>query len=341
MDSKVQANQKTSKAGKPLPDFADFVTCLAPYLDGGQPGYWRLLGLRRKLRKLIVEFEVKTEDGAGVTGRRYIAKGYHGDRGRHAFDALSQLWQAGFRPPSTFTVVRPIAYIAERHLLVQEKAPGRPLADVLGSDPEAAADALVGTANWLAALHATAVHAQSRLGHVRAAVGRYGRELMELLPQQAARIERLTACALAGLEPRCLAPQVPSHGDFHAKNVFIDDSGQVTALDLDTFGGQERAADVAYFLAQTAIRGYFHHGSFAITAWARQCFLRAYQEAAQPLPRKRLALYLGMSFLQSLHYERCVLHTGNAAILEPWLGNSERCLLDGELPLLEEPIRRG
>src|SRR5262249_56097425 len=105
-------------------------------------------------------------------------------------------------------------------------------------------------------------------------------ELMELVPRVGPRGERLAAGARAGLEAGHLTPLVPSHGDFHHKNVFITVDGRVTVIDFDTFGLQEQAADVAYFLAQTAIMGYRSRGSFAATNRARHCFLQAYLEAA-------------------------------------------------------------
>ena len=51
---------------------------------------------------------------------------------------------------------------------------------------------------------------------------------------------------------------------------------------------------------------------------------------------QRLALYLGMVFLQSLHYELCTLRNGRTDIIEPWLANAERCLLDEEVTLIED-----
>src|SRR5262249_59122933 len=151
-------------------------------------------------------------------------------------------------------VVYPVTYIADRCFLLQEKAPGSLLADLIfGELGAAAVDALERAAGWLAALHGAEVTAQPRLERVRMLVARQGRELMELLPQQALRVERLAARALAGLEARHVTPLVPSHGDFHPKNVFITADGRVTVIDFYTFCLQEQAADVAYILAPTAL----------------------------------------------------------------------------------------
>ena len=324
-------------AGKHLNDFADLVACVAQRLDGGRSRSCRIVSFRRNLGKFIIEFDIETEERADADLGRLIGKVYKGDCGQGHFDALSRLREAGFRPPSPFTVVHPVAYIADRCFLLQEKAPGRLLADLISGELDAAAvDALERAAGWLAALHEAQVNAQPRLERVRMLVARQGRELMELLPQLSSRLGRLASRALAGLESRHLTPLVPSHGDFHPKNVFITVDGRVTVIDFDTFGLQEQAADVAYFLAQTAIMGYRSRGSFAATNQARHCFLQAYLEAAPMLSGRRLALYLGMVFLQSLHSELCALRNGRTDIIEPWLANAERCLLDEEVTLIED-----
>src|SRR5215510_1555734 len=324
-------------SGNHMEDFDDLVACVAQRLDGGRSQSCRVVRFKRNMGKFIIEFEIETEDRADANLRQLIGKVYKGDRGQGHFDALSRLREAGFRPPSPFTVVYPVTYIADRCFLLQEKAPGSLLADLIfGELDTAAVDALERAAGWLAALHGAEVTAQPRLERVRMLVARQGRELMELLPQQAFRMERLAARALAGLEARHVTPLVPSHGDFHPKNVFITADGRVTVIDFDTFGLQEQAADVAYILAQTAIMGYRRRGSFAATTQARRHFLQAYLGAAPMLSGQRLALYLGMVFLQSLHYELCTLRNGRTAIIEPWLANAERCLLDEEVTLIED-----
>src|SRR5262249_15659002 len=161
-------------------DFAHLAACVAHYLDGGRSQSCRVVWSGRKMGKFIVEFAVETEPGAARDLRRWIGKISKSDRGQGHFAALSRLREAGFRPPSPFTVVYPIAYVADRCLLLQEKAPGRLLADIiLGESSAAAVDASERTAGWLAALHAATVDAQPRLDHVRESVARHGRGLMD------------------------------------------------------------------------------------------------------------------------------------------------------------------
>ena len=322
------------------PELAALSTILKDHLRLNGRECCRLTGFCRKMGKSILEFSVFPIGSSHGDPRPYIGKVYRADRGRKGFEALSLAWNAGFRPPSLFTVVRPVAYVPARFLLLQEKAPGRAVADIMFEEIrrgrlEVAAEAMEQTARWLAAFHSLAVAGNSRLEQIRTNLSRHQRELTEFLPDHAGRIERLCQECLARLQERELMALVPSHGDFHPMNVFVAGDGRVTGIDLDTFGLQERTADVAYFLAETAIMGYHRLGSFDATAPARRHFLRSYCDAWRPVSSERLGLYLALTFLQSLFYDLCILHTGNKAMVEPWLTNSERCL-DGSRSLLSD-----
>ncbi len=297
-----------------------------------------LVWFRRGHRKAVVEFEGAPGDGIPAGFERCIGKAYSSERGRRIYEAQSRLWQAGFRPPSSFTVVQPVAYVEELGLFLQEKAPGYTLADILFDDAPPLKHAVSGAVGWLAALHSSNVAAPWRLDTIRTATETQAGRLASFLPDQARRIERIARQALEKLEPSRLSPLVPAHGDFHPKNIYIAASGRVTAIDLDTFGLQERAADAGYLLAQTSIIGYFRTGSLDAAYGACNRLLRAYEEAAPPLARGRLNLYVGMAFLQSLHYELCVLHTGNRQIIEPWLRCAESGILAEEVGNSGKPM---
>ena len=312
--------------------------CVLNHFKAGPDAQCRALAFRRKGRKVLIEFELAAVDGI-VRPERCIGKSFADGRGQRILDFQSKVWRAGLRPPAPYTVARPICYIAERSLLLQEKAPGRPVADVLLGDSRAAAAVAARCAAWVAAFQAAPVEPEPSLERVRSGVERYASELAELFLHHARRIERLASCALEALAQGHIAMLAPSHGDLHPENLFVADDGRLTALDLDKFGGQERAADVGYFLAQTAIMGYFRQGSFASTEWPRREFLRAYEEAAGVLCPARLGLYVGLAFLQSLHYELWVFRNGKTHILEPWLRNAERGIRDGSIAL--RPARAG
>jgi len=187
-------------------------------------------------------------------------------------------------------------------------------------------------ARWLAALHAARVEAEP-WKHDGAMLDRCSSELGSKIPAERARIGAIAGKAQAGRPSSQGAALAPSHGDFHPMNIFLAPSGRVTVIDWDTFGGRERAADVGYFLSQTAIIGYLQHASFNATESMRRRFLECYEQAARTtLDRKRLGSIMAASFLRSLHYELCILHTGNSEIIEPWLRSAEQGLA-GDLEL--------
>ncbi|MCZ2074685.1 MAG: aminoglycoside phosphotransferase family protein [Bryobacterales bacterium] len=287
----------------------------------------RAIGFRSKFHKLLVEFVQGDSSGASL-----IAKVYENDRGKAVFEWQSQLWEAGFRPPSAYTVVRPAGYLRQYRTLVQEKAPGRAVADFLFA--QGGEQVFGGAARWVAALQASGVTGESRATQWREMMKRFRGELLEALPTSTADIEALVSEIIKGLEESLAGPLVPAHGDLHPKNLFVAEDGRYSAIDLDTFGLQEPVAEVAYFLTQTAIIGYFRGGSFSNTASCRARFLQTYEEARGPLSRERLGLYSAASFLQSLHYEICVLRNRKWDISQPWLSNSKRCLR-GEIELAE------
>jgi thiamine kinase-like enzyme len=187
-------------------------------------------------------------------------------------------------------------------------------------------------AQWLAALHDASIPAEPHADEPRI-VERCMLELVSEASSEAGRIERIGECLLKQLKERSRSTLVPSHGDYHPMNIFVSGDGAVTVIDFDTFSARERASDVAYFLSQSAIMGYLEHASFEISRELRTNFVRAYSETSGwSVDERRLGTYMTFAFLQSLHFERCILHTGNSAIIEPWLRSAERCL-DGDFNL--------
>jgi hypothetical protein len=313
-----------SFAGKPAPeeDVRNILSWARERLGVGDDRPWTLISARSKLKKTLFEVE---EAGSEKTFRM-IGKVSRSDRSRNAFHSLQSVWDAGFRPPSCYRVVQPIAYLEERRLLLQAKAPGTQLLDLIRRGdprlPEMAGDA----ARWLVALHNASIAAEPFAGEPQV-VERCRAELSEELPEHAERIHHAAGALIEKFGERAGTRRVPSHGDFHPMNVFLTDDRCVTVIDFDTFSAREPASDVAYFLSQSAIMGYLDKGSFERSRALRRTFAAAYEEAAGcRLDERRLGLYIAFAFLQSLHFELAILHTGNTKIAAPWLDSAERCL---------------
>jgi hypothetical protein len=271
----------------------------------GSPG-WRVVASTVKMRKIL--FEVEDDDE-----QLFIGKVSHSEKSKGAHAALTKLWNAGMRPPSRYTVTQPIGWFPERELLIQEKAPGVQLLDLLRAGE---IEPFEQAAEWLKSLRATDVVAPAWRAEV-STVQRCRRELAECLPEERSRVERL--CDEVEGAMAAAQPLVVSHGDFHPMNLYFSSDGRVTPIDLDTFSVRESAVDVAYCLAQTAIFGFHVFGSIAATREARDTFLRCAPEA----PRERIEMHIRFTLLRSLHYDLCILKLENKDAVEPFLHAAE------------------
>jgi hypothetical protein len=132
-------------------------------------------------------------------------------------------------------------------LIVLAEADGTPLVDVVASID---ADAAIRATDDM----------RRRLTGIRAPVGRtptpvaaradwYAAHLVERMPELAVRLDPLVAEAHAAAA--AAAPSATVHGDLHAGQLFIDDSGRrvVGLIDVDTAGAGPAGVDIGAFVA--------------------------------------------------------------------------------------------
>ena len=299
-------------------DIAEIIGRVRAELGFGDDRPWRLVSSRLKLTKTFFEVEELTPAGP----RRLIGKVSPSKSAQTAFNSMRLLWDAGLRPPSLFTVAEPVAYLPDRFLLLQEKAPGVQLLQKIKAGEAHPGDAHC-AADWLTALQRLDVPAEPSVSP-GFNLESCRQELPAALPEHAARLERLVNSIAAAVEPRTTL--VPSHGDFHPMNVYIA-ADRVTAIDLDTFAAREPMTDVAYFLAQSAIMGFLMKGTFDVTSALRRAFVDAYEQNSSIAPdRSRIGLQMALAFVRSLHYDFCILHTHPEAAVVPFLDAAARAL---------------
>ncbi len=308
-------------------------------------GAWRLRScriteVRKQRRKRIVFYRLSYLDGAGRPARsaEIVAKVYGSDRGAKAHGVLRQLWDAGFRPPAWYRVPRPYGYSPERGTLLQESVRGTAWADRLQDGGISLRRASARAAAWLLLLQRRPVTGEVypwRDG--LAAAQRFTAELSLAYPRFASRLQALTQ----RLTPRLNAqdvPLVPSHGDYHAKNVFLS-NGLTTVMDFDTFGLREAAFDVGYAIGQMLIMSRLRLGRLAPGAEAAAAFWRRYRRGGQAV-WTRVAAHVARTFLQSLHFELCTLHNNRVELLDMWPHLMEEWLDSHGPGTLEDIIRR-
>lgn len=301
---------------------------------------------RKKLRKCFWEFEVRYQaaEGSADPVMSIIVKQYAKDRSGHSFHALAWLYARGFSPPSPFLVPRPLAYNAACQVLVQEKAPGTELASTFLADTSALAPRSRLAAQWLAKLHSCDGNSFRRPRSSAVwSIQRRRTELAEACPELAPRLDRICSRLIARVRGAEQQSAVPTHGDYHPKNILMDGE-QVTAIDFDHFALREPAVDVGYFVGQMAIMTYLKLGSFSAALPAVEAFLATYTDSvASAVPWERVATHVSRTFVQSLHYELCVLRNQRTDLIDRWLSQAEAWLestVPGDVSLpLAEPQR--
>lgn len=208
--------------------------------------------------RCTILYHVDYRQGAGPAV--VVAKTYHGDKGRVAWDGMRSLWGSPLRTGAVaIAIAEPLAFHPDLNVLVQGPVPGeRSLKDAVRSALRAGAPgerdelraSLATTAAGLAALHGCGAGAgqvvtlDDEVAEVRGVLARLAAWAPE--PARAALPVLARVEALAALHPP--DPPGPAHGSFRPAQVLLHDGG-VGFIDFDGFCQAEPALDVALFLA--------------------------------------------------------------------------------------------
>jgi len=283
-----------------------------------------LISARRGFGKTLFEIEEDTASGP----RRLIGRIGKPEGAEILYRALRTLHAAGFAPPAPYVVPQPIAFIAERNFVLQEKLRGQPASELFNA-PSTIRLAAEKSAEWLAAVHSSEVPGPTS-SPSKQAVLKWTNDLSAVVPRESAHLGEIAGAVLRELN-HAPSAVVPCHGDFHPGNIFIMQSERVAGFDLDKFALREPESDIGWFLMEIAF-GCFKHSSFQPTQEARQAFVKRYKARSRCSIRpQRIALYTAMAFLKNLHFELVLLKTGRTEYAEPWLSAAEDAILDHNL----------
>lgn len=295
----------------------------------------KVVQVRKHLGKRMAFVALTLKDHDAPERRsRVVLKRDRRRRARFVFHALRQLRDAGLSPPACHRVPEPLATSRDGQVLVQEWVSGKPWVDSLGTGEARQASAQA--AGWIVALQSLPVPAPASDAHL-SNIRRYAQELSGAYPTEAPAIRQLAGRLVEGLGSAA-EPPVPSHGDLHPKNLLVD--GEVlTAVDLDTFGLREPAFDVGYAIGQLLIMSLLRLGEAAPGLAAAGAFWSEYLELGGAAGRERVALHVARTFLQSLHYELCVLRNSRNELLQRWPELAREWMESGSLASLESALR--
>lgn len=189
-----------------------------------------------------------------------VAKTYHGDKGRIAYDGMRALWDSSLAGSSAVTLAEPLAFLPEMNVLVQGPIrEEQTLQDLLRSALQAGTPQALEelnqymrkTAVGLAELHRSQVDIgeprtwEDELAEVYEVVERLATSIPALADAATPLLERLKALAAANPAD----PPVPTHGTFRPAQVLLN-KGQIGFIDFDGFCRAEPALDLALFLGK-------------------------------------------------------------------------------------------
>ena len=226
---------------------------------------------------------------------RHYLKVYRNDRGRNTFEVLQQLAARERDRWTGYSVVRPIAYVAELRTLALEEAPGVTLQRLLG-------DGRDHTATVHLVARAVASFNRDTLplawSHSRAEqladVERASRLVAWARPDLRAEVEAITNAMAAGLHD--VAP-TPIHGDLKPDHIFLAGE-RVTFIDLDSAALGDPVRDPAHLFAHLVARVGLDSISLEQALAAAAAFAEEYLRHVPRAWRQRFPLHCAGALLE-------------------------------------------
>jgi len=211
--------------------------------------------------------------------RHVIGKVFRDERGLGLHHLQQHLWQNGFGPDAAdnIHVPRPLAYVPEMRMQLQERSPGKTLNELI---VETNVKPLVQmAARGIAKLHRTSAPPEMRpylLDDELQSLARFAKTLTQVRPQSASEVARLHDAlrTWAAQLPPLPAP-VPVHRDFYYSQLLFDGS-RLTLIDFDLFALGDPAIDVANFTAHLYFLGLESVGNWDALAHEANRFMVTY-----------------------------------------------------------------
>jgi hypothetical protein len=262
----------------------------------------RIATVDRLDRRVDIYELVSADEATGDIRRvRVVAKFQDEALGRSAHAAQSALRNAGFRPPAALRVTESFGYFGEQGVSLQAAVVEPPWIDALQSEEDALRAVSSGAAEWLLKLQDSRVagprrSARTELHNLKTAASVVARQTPGLRTTLRGAVIRLGA-DLGGRADVA----VPSHGDYHPKNV-LSDGSTVTVIDFDRFGPREAAYDPGEAIAQLLIMSVFNGDTLARGVQSAQRFWRSYSSRGTASPR-RVVVHMFRTVIQVLGYK--------------------------------------
>ena len=235
-----------------------------------------------------------TVDATGFPATIY-GKVQPGQRGLRTFNVVKGLWQAAERYPGLLNLPRPLAYVDELGMLLEEGVKGRPV----GGNRASTEFMMAGNAaaEALAVIHESGVEPDGRI-HIEnelARLDRVSEQFKYVLPAGHFMLNDLLAHMREHVRRTDEEECRPTHGDLKYDQ-FLFHNDQFTLIDFDYFALAETSYDLGKFCAYlipSSPRDWTHSVAAEET---RELFIRRYRELRPNATLQRFGVYEALQY---------------------------------------------
>ena len=213
-----------------------------------------------------------------------------GNRGLRTYRIVSGLWEAAKQYPGFLNLPRPLGFVDELGLLLEERVRGRPVGgNRLSAEFMLSSNA---AAEALAVIHESGLETdgQIKIENEIARLDRVAEQFKYVLPVGHFLLLDLIAHMRDRVRKTSEEDWLPTHGDMKYDQ-FMHHNGEMTLLDFDYFANAETSYDIGKFCAYTmpsAPRGWQDTVS---AEDARVLFLKRYMELRPDATLQRFGIY--------------------------------------------------
>jgi hypothetical protein len=226
----------------------------------------------------------------GGTATKVYGKVQPGHRGLRTYRAVEGLWQAAARYPGYLHLPRPLGYIEELGLLLEEGVSGRPVGSRRTSTeftlmPAAAAEAI-------AVIHESGVESDEQIEIERelARLDRVVEQFAYVLPDGHFLLKDLVVHMRDRVRKTAEEAWLPTHGDLKYDQ-FVFHNDRFTLLDFDYFAAAETSYDLGKFCAYLVPSTPRDWQESVAAEEARAQFLTRYRELRPNATLQRFGVY--------------------------------------------------
>ncbi len=234
----------------------------------------------------ILHYEMNTQAGKiDVYG-----KVQPGNRGLRTYRIVQGLWEAARRYPSYLSLPRPLAYVEELGLLLEERVRGR----AVGGNRTSFEFMLTGNAaaESLAVIHESGLEVEGEITveNELARLDRVAEQFKYVLPTGHFLLMDLIAHMRERVRKTSEEDLLPTHGDMKYDQ-FMHHNGEMTLLDFDYFAMAETSYDLGKFCAYTIPSAPKGWEDSAAAERTRLLFLQRYMELRPGATMQRFGVY--------------------------------------------------